>query len=149
MRKPKPEKECTRNNWNVKPFPDQYIEMKLDLGFSPEEMEIIKQGHYPSAMEDKWFVFYEKNQLYFCRSWTGFCTYMVDFKEEKAVRVKISREQDQYKSKDDEFDLLMVVYMIYSFLLGRHLPFPKTPDSNDNILAKWSQMGIELFRKRE
>jgi len=35
-------------------------------------------------MEDKWFFFWSRNRLFFHRSWTGYCVYVVRFRNDQA-----------------------------------------------------------------
>jgi len=60
--------KITVNNWKTKPFNEKYEEMHLNRIFDEEELKIIKKGHLPEEMEDKWFVYYENNRLYVHRS---------------------------------------------------------------------------------
>lgn len=38
--------------------------------FTDAEMDLIRRGSLPKAMEDKWFIFWEEDRLYACRSST-------------------------------------------------------------------------------
>ena len=49
--------------------------MTLDRVFSPQDMDRIRRGVVPEAMEDKWFIYWKEGMLFFQRSWTGFCIY--------------------------------------------------------------------------
>ncbi len=53
--------------------------MTLDRVFSPQDMDRIRRGVVPEAMEDKWFIYWKEGMLFFQRSWTGFCIYVVRF----------------------------------------------------------------------
>ena len=53
--------------------------MTLDRVFSPQDMDRIRRGVVPEAMEDKWFIYWKEGMLFFQRSWTGFCIYVVHF----------------------------------------------------------------------
>lgn len=45
------------------------------MSFTKEEYQKLIRGHIPYQMEDKWFIFYEDDWLYFYRSWTGYGMY--------------------------------------------------------------------------
>lgn len=47
--------------------------------YSIEEMKNIKQGFCPKSMDDRWFIYFENNQLYFHRSWSSQCYYVASF----------------------------------------------------------------------
>ena len=38
---------------------------------------MLKLGHIPQEMEDKWFGYIEEDTLHIHRRWTGFCIYIV------------------------------------------------------------------------
>lgn len=69
------DQSATRRSWKVLPEPILREWFKLPLIFTKAEGEKLRRGHIPCVMEDKWFVFYEIEWLYFCRSWTGACIY--------------------------------------------------------------------------
>jgi hypothetical protein len=74
-------------------------------------------------MEDKWFVYWKDDCLYFHRSWTGFCIYIVRFVCDdiggKAAVATVNRDPDQYGGTDDEYDRRMIAYLIDVLLLRR------------------------------
>ena len=72
---PRPPGETTaqRGDWETTPMPAERKTIPLDLRFSAEEMARIVRGVVPQQMEDKWFIYYEKQKLYLHRSWTGYC----------------------------------------------------------------------------
>ena len=55
-------------------------------------------------MEDKWFWYMEESTLWAHRSWTGYCIYRIDFKEDNAHLVTINRDPEQYGSAGIEED---------------------------------------------
>ncbi len=42
--------------------------MTLDRVFSPQDMDRIRRGVVPEAMEDKWFIYWKEGMLFFQRS---------------------------------------------------------------------------------
>ena len=65
--------------WKTKDLPARRASVTLDRVFSREEMDHIRQGMIPEVMEDKWFIYWKDDALFFPRSWTGFCIYVVRF----------------------------------------------------------------------
>ena len=63
---------ATRDDWQNKAMPNSKIELSIDLEYSASQMAKIRAGHIPDGMDDKWFVYYEKPQLFIHRSWTGY-----------------------------------------------------------------------------
>ncbi|CAB4040993.1 Hypothetical predicted protein, partial [Paramuricea clavata] len=66
----------------AKNMPEKNKTVQLNVGYSDQEMEKIKFGIIPRDMDDRWFIYYGEDEetLYLHRSWTGFCVYMVKFK---------------------------------------------------------------------
>lgn len=81
--------------------------VQLNVGFSKQQMEKIMYGVIPLDMDDRWFVYYVKDEetLYLHRSWTGFCIYMVKFKKVDngfaAVNVVVNTDPEQYTCSED------------------------------------------------
>ena len=59
---------AARSRWENHPI-DQPKRIRINLEFSEEQMDKMKIGLIPQQMEDKWFIFYEEEWLYFHRSY--------------------------------------------------------------------------------
>jgi len=44
-----------RDDWKTKSMPEQHETFVLNRSFSDEEMDTLRHGNIPQAMEDKWF----------------------------------------------------------------------------------------------
>ncbi len=111
-------------DWRTVPLPSQRKTIPLARTFSPEEMEIICRGAIPEEMEDRWFVYWKDNHLFFHRSWTGFCVFIVHFVEEngcyyKMVDAEVNRNREQYNNIDDEHDKKCISSLIDDMLAHR------------------------------
>lgn len=108
---------------NLKPLPEMKKQLSLPRSFTREEYRMISFGHIPKEMEDKWFVFFENDRIYFHRSWTGFCMYEVNLQPlEEGYAVKsvwVNRDPDENEETDDEFDLQILSRLIDRLLLGK------------------------------
>lgn len=94
-----------QSDWDTKPMPDKREEFILKRDMSMEELEILKYGHIPEQMEDKWFWYYRDGILYAHRSWTGFCIYMIQIDFERCEhRVIVNRDDSQYTETSIEVD---------------------------------------------
>ena len=93
-----------RSDWKTEPMPEQHETFVLARSFSDEEMNALRCGHIPEAMEDKWFWYMEGPTLWAHRSWTGYCIYRIDFKEDNAHVVTVNRDPEQYGSAGIEED---------------------------------------------
>lgn len=103
---------ATRNSWENHPMPTQRNQIAFDRTFSEAEFAKIKSGHIPAEMEDRWFAFFEDGDLYFHRSWTGYCIFQVKLeKTNKGWRVKeawVNQDESQYTSESLEKDIQML-----------------------------------------
>lgn len=105
-------KAAVKGNWSTEPMPEQSTTIEINQTYSAEVMKSIEMGLIPEAMEDKWFVYYDQSErkLYFHRSWTGFCIYILQFEEFgddgqcKATTAEVNRDSAQYTCEDDESD---------------------------------------------
>ena len=116
--------KATKDDWKTSPLPEKHISIEWERVFSTEEFELIQKGLIPQEMEEKWFIYYEEPWLYFHRSWTGFCIFVVRFEtaqEIKAVEIKASREPEQYASMGEYSDI-GTVRSLFRMLLGN--PYP-------------------------
>lgn len=110
-------------DWKTEPLPAVHTTIALDRLFSPDEMDRIRVGFIPEWMEEKWFIYWQDDALYFHRSWTGFCIYVVRFVREgeawRMVRADVNRDYEQYQMEDDEEDADLIHDLIDGHLLER------------------------------
>lgn len=136
-------------DWETTPMPTQHLTIPLDRSFSAPEMERIKLGVVPEQMEDKWFVYWQDSTLYFHRSWTGFCIFVVHFVPEgescRMVSAELNRDPEQVgkpQGRDDE----MMSYLIDALLLRRDAVLPSDePDEGQRALEMWSVVGRAML----
>lgn len=92
-------------DWKTSDMPAQCTKFLLKRKISEPEMETLKLGNIPQAMEDKWFWYFEDGKLYVHRSWTGFCIYILSFTPgSDIIEVIANRDPQQYKCTDDTED---------------------------------------------
>ncbi len=98
---------ASRNDWKTEPMPEQHETFVLNRSFSDEEMDALRLGNIPKEMEDKWFWYMEGSTLWAHRSWTGFCIYRIEFKDDNNHIVTVNRNSQQYRrtsiDEDREF----------------------------------------------
>ena len=94
-----------RDDWKTEPMPEQHETFVLNRTISDEQMNVLRRGNIPQAMEDKWFWFMEGSTLWAHRSWTGHCIFRVDFKEDGHHTVVVNRDPKQYKCTSIEEDM--------------------------------------------
>ncbi len=139
-----------RTDWKTLELPERRTTIALDRRFSADEMERLRRGFIPEEMEDKWFIFLEDDRLYFHRSWTGICIYVVrlvpDGDGRRMVEAEVNREPTQYTQTDDEQDAATIGSLIDLFLLGQpSIPPTGHTDPGKRALALWSLVGRAPF----
>ena len=93
-----------RSDWKTEPMPEQNETFILSRSFSDEEMDALRCGNVPQAMEDKWFWYMEGLTLWAHRSWTGYCIYRIAFREDGHHLVTVNRDPEQYSCTSTEED---------------------------------------------
>ena len=94
-----------REDWKTEPMPEQCETFILNRAFNDKEMVALRWGNIPQEMEDKWFFYMEESTLWAHRSWTGFCIYRIDFKEDNNHIVTVNRNPEQYGCTDIKEDI--------------------------------------------
>src|SRR5262249_44725766 len=97
-----------------------------------------------------WFIYWENNALFFHRSWTGFCIYIVRFSIQAdcycMVEADVNRDPEQYRETSDERDAKMISYLIDLLLLQQEPDFPTDEVSSEKQeLLQWSQVGRAML----
>lgn len=99
-----PDKIITKDDWHIEPMPEDNVEFEMDRLLTINDINILKRGHKPEAMEDKWFWYVEDNILNIHRSWTGACLFKVELNTNGKLKVISNRNPEQYKETDIEKD---------------------------------------------
>ena len=99
-----PQKNVTKDDWKTEPMPDDTIEFEMERILTDNEIDILKRGHKPEAMEDKWFWYVENNILNIHRSWTGVCMFQVELSTNGKLKVVSNRNSEQCQESDIEND---------------------------------------------
>jgi hypothetical protein len=145
-----PRKSATKADWRIKKLPSKRTSIALDRRFSPDEIQHIKAGLIPEEMEDKWFIYWQDDTLFFHRSWTGFCLFVVQFlKDGEWYRMRtaeLNRNPKQYTETSDAKDASLISYLIDVLLLHKEAEFPSdSSDSAGAAVAEWSQVGRAML----
>lgn len=130
---------ASRDSWSNHPLPENHARLSASWTFTRKEFEQMMRGLIPEQMEDKWFIYYEKGWLHFHRSWTGYCIYQVQFQERNSTievaQILVSRDPEQYRESSDEYDLLLLMYLIDGLLLGKAADFPQKENLNGEVTS--------------
>jgi hypothetical protein len=136
-----PKKQATKADWKIKKLPSKHTSIDLDHRFAPHEMQRIKAGLIPEEMEDKWFIYWQDDALFFHRSWTGFCLYVVHFAKDgewyRMCKADLNRNPKQYTEASDAKDASLISHLIDVLLLHKEAEFPDDwSDSAGAAVAK-------------
>jgi hypothetical protein len=143
-------KAVIKTDWKTNSLPIKKITIQLNKTFTSEEIDIIQKGLIPQEMEDKWFIYWEDDTLFFHRSWTGNCMYIVHFLFEKdsyiVISADVNRDPDQYSETDNNRDIEMIFYLIDILLLRKETTLPgNIPADDKDPLREWSQVGRAML----
>lgn len=112
----------------AQPMPEQHAILPYHKRLNAEQYLCVRLGFRPLSMDDRWLIYEVDDVLYFHRSWTGFCVYEVHFAHDDggyvSTELRVNRNEEQYSSSNDHNDLLLVDWLLSSFLLGEDTPFP-------------------------
>ena len=101
-------KPAIKATWKNSPM-DHPKRIDIHLLFTEKQFSTLIEGLIPQQMEDKWFIYYEDEWLYFHRSWTGHGIYKAKIsKVTDGYSIKefwVERNPKKYKNQDDTTDL--------------------------------------------
>ena len=98
------EQVAVKGDWKTLDMPEEHETFFISRAISPEQMEILRRGHVPVEMEDKWFWYMEGDTLFAHRSWSGYCIFRIDFSSAGDHRVTVNRDIRQYACTSIEED---------------------------------------------
>lgn len=87
-------KIAEKSDWKALEMPALHDSFTLVRSFTTQQMNALRKGNIPQAMEDKWFWYMEGDTLFAHRSWTGFCIYRMDFSPDNHHRVTVNRNPE-------------------------------------------------------
>lgn len=143
-------KNAKKSDWKTVEHPSARMTIMLDRRFTSQEMTKIRKGLIPEKMEDKWFVYWHKNTLFFHRSWTGLCIYRVRFVADgtswRMVEADVNRDPEQYRETIDGMDAGLISWLIDVLLLRKDVEYP-SEESMDGLqpLRMWSLAGRAIL----
>lgn len=68
---------ATAESWETKPVPEERLCVGVDFHMGAEQFALLRRGHIPHVMEDKWFICFDEgeSEIRLYRSWTGYCIF--------------------------------------------------------------------------
>ncbi|GEM_PF-276774 len=143
-------KTAKQNHWKTEVLPSKRTTIALNRRFSLIDIRNLRKGLVPQQMEDKWLIFWKRDALYFHRSWTGHCIYVVRFVNDGdacvMIEADVNRDPEQWTENSDERDAEMISYLIDVLLLHEQAVFPSDdPSIEKRVIREWSLVGRAMF----
>jgi hypothetical protein len=105
--------------WKTEPWESTCTAVDVRWPFSKEDVERISWGCVPRAMEDKWYIEREDDEVRFYRSWSGTLCYIARLSGSEIVRIEIASQLNPPINKPE-----FVRWLIDRFLIGKNVPMP-------------------------
>ena len=129
-------KQAELKDWKTKPMPEKRQPFPLEMDLTAEELELLRLGHIPRGMDDKWFRCFADGVFCIFRSWTGFCIYQIPVSPDGKIRGgMVNRDPDQHRETDPGRDGVMAEYLV-SCQVGR--------PGNKELMMKYIKWGKEF-----
>jgi uncharacterized protein (TIGR01777 family) len=119
---------ATADSWKVLPFVDGAL-LEYQATFDAVELERLSAGLVPEAMEDKWFIYYEKPYLHLHSSWTGHPVFRVTLEESASGAIVAEARRSPLPDRpleglDLAYEAKLLDFLVSNLLLRKAKPFP-------------------------
>lgn len=121
MQNPMPEKRktATADSWRTRPL-DLYVTVPQNFYLTSQQMDVIRLGHIPDAMEDHWFMYCDDSTIRYYRSWTGIC-FVEALYEKSGVEYLITELRINNNPKEHQLnDVDAAVALFYALLISEY-----------------------------
>lgn len=112
----------------------------MDLVYSAQDWEVIKTGSHVGGMENKWDIEFTDGQLYFYRSWTGYCNFIVQPEEfsdgVRLINATINCDPEQLDDAADDVWREEIRLVIDHVLLGKPIDLGDGDPDDDAVQRK-------------
>ena len=137
-----------RSAFGNKQMPDENRTIPMGLVYSAQDWEVIKAGSNVGGMENKWDIEFADDKLYFYRSWTGYCNFVVQVEQFPdgvgLPKATINCDPEQLGDGPDDQWREEIRLVIDHVLLGK--PFDlECADGEDNAAAEKLIAAIALL----
>lgn len=110
---------ATADTWTIRPLA-QYVTVPQNFYLTSAQMEEVRFGHIPDAMEDHWFMYCDDKAIRYYRSWTGICFaeayYEQSGDEYRITELRINNNPKEYRLKDVD----VAVALFYALLISEY-----------------------------
>ena len=145
-------RQAVKADANVQEFPAEAKQLKIEATYTEKEHGYIMLGFLHMQMEDKWFIYWEKDWVYFHRSWTGYPVFKVGFeKTNEGYKIKeawVNRKPGLFNDLENAEDVMTLNFLINRILLCKHCEIPGDGKGAAAIQA-FSEMGYARGNREE
>lgn len=117
--------KATKNSWEVIPM-DKPKLVYVDLKLTQEHFEKLQVGFMPRNMDDRWFVYFENDWIYFHRSWTGYEIFKAQiYQDNNGYFVKdfwVESNTEKFNLSDEKDMINTFCFILYRIVLRVELP---------------------------
>lgn len=117
---------ATAETWSNKPM-KQYITIPQHFFLSPKQMDVIRYGHIPEAMEDHWFMFADNDSINYVRSWSGITIFKAKYEPFEdgylITELCVNSNKSEYNESDDNKAIALFYAMLISEYGGDSGPY--------------------------
>ena len=110
---------------NVKQLPEDSEDVStypLSIPISKKDIEVLKMGHIPEAMEDHWFMYTDDQYIRYVRSWSNVCVFEAHYKADGENYVidslRMSHSLAQFGVNGDEAGVFLFRYLVITEIGG-------------------------------
>ena len=123
---PKKEIKATAESWNNRPMTD-VITVPQNFFLTERQMEIVRYGHIPEAMEDHWFMYADEDSINYIRSWTGITIFRAKYKPSEdgylITELNINGNKEDYRESNTETAVALFYALLVSEYGGNSSPY--------------------------
>jgi hypothetical protein len=108
------------------PMPAARSRVDVARTFTADELSRLELGMMPQGMDDHWAAFMEDDWLYFLRSWSGICKYMVKIERLPDGTGRITEVWASMKDRVTltlDHDVRLIRWLVER-VLGNDWPYP-------------------------
>lgn len=103
--------KATKESWRHTVMSDNIKELNINITLTNENMDLIKLGHIPLEMEDKWFMYVDEqdNSINYYNSWSGIQLFKGYYKQKENTiiyKLIINDSKDAYNHKTTDNELI-------------------------------------------
>lgn len=113
---PMPEKMEVAKPWG-NPL-DVYVSVPQNFYLTAKQMDIIRYGHIPDAMEDHWYMYCDDTAIHYLRSWTGFQIFEAHYEkcgdEYRITEVRINNNPNEHRLRNVDAKVVLFYALLVS-----------------------------------